>query len=283
MGHTRRGASFFPITVQGDTPAKDGELVTLTPRTFSNETGTAGGASTGVSNANQGLSTRAFYSYPSPQADGGYLILKGLYQVNQTEQKEVTYQVPFRQSNAAGNAGTYLDINNNHRYTIAITRADDYHLDFTLNVTDWTDDGSIDDYRPENKPGEITIKIPNAFIGDTQDDYDSVRKIHTVSMSLKPGSTFDAFIGTTSSLTVSKTYAGGVAGRKYDWLQIDEPLITRIATSTYQYTFSLKPGYIPGRYPRATVHIFAAISGSESILFQKQFRCKQNCYKNIHY
>lgn len=256
MGNARRGASFFPITVHGDTPAKDGELVTLTPRTFSTETGTAGGTNAGV-----------FYSYPSPQTDGDYLILKGLYQVNQTEQKEVTYQVPFRGSNAAGNAGTYLDINNNHRYTLAITRADDYHLDFTLNVTDWMDDGSIDDYHPENKPGELTVKIPDAFAGDTQDAFDEARRIHTVSMSLKDGSTFDAFIGTTSPLTVSKTYAGGVEGKKYDWLEISEPLITRLAASTYQYTFSLKPGYILGRYPRATVRIFDSLSGEETILY----------------
>lgn len=261
MGNGRRGAYFFPIAVTGDTPARENDLITYADRHF-----------TGIGfenpDLNKGLSQGVFYSYPSPVSDRGYLILKGIYQVNKTEQKEVTYQIPFIQS-STDNAGgvTRLDINNNHRYTLGITRADDYHLDFTLSVTDWADDGSIDDYSPDNKPGEITIKIPDAFKDDTEDDYDPARKIHTVSMSLKRGSTFDAFIGTTSPLTVSKTYAGGAASRKYDWLQIDEPLITRIATSTYRYTFSLKEGYVLGRYPRATVRIFDALSGNESILY----------------
>lgn len=254
MGNARRGASFFPIAAHGDAQAKDGELVTLTERSFDG------------ANANKGLQTGAFYTYPSPQEDNGYLIVKGDYRVNETENKEVSYRIPFRRKNPDGTQ-TLLEINNNHRYTIGITRADDYHLDFTLNVADWADDGSVDDYQPENKPGEITIKIPDAFKDDTEDDYDPARKIHTISMSLKRGSSFDAFIGTTSPLTVSKTYAGGAASRKYDWLQIDEPLITRIATSTYRYTFSLKEGYVLGRYPRATVRIFDALSGNESILY----------------
>ena len=261
MGNGRRGATFFPIAITGDTPARNNDLITYADREFT---------SIGFENpdANKGLSQGAFYSYPSPASDGGYLILKGIYQVNKTEQKEVSYQIPFIQSNT-NNDGTMtrLDIHNNHRYTIGITRADDYHLDFTLSVADWADDGITDEYIPENKPGEITIEIPDAFAGDTEDDYDPVRKIHTISMSLKPGSTFDALIGTTSPLTVTKTYAGGTAGRKYDWLQIDELPVTRIATSTYRYTFSLKSGYILGRYPRATVRIFDALSGNESILY----------------
>lgn len=254
MGNARRGASFFPIAVYGDTQAKDDELVTLAERSFDNE------------NANKGMQTGAFYSYPSAKEDNGYLILKGNYRVNETETKEVSYQIPFRQKNANGNE-VYLDINNNHRYTLGITRADDYHLDFTLSVADWADDGNINDYQPENKPGELTVKIPDGFIDDSKDEYDPVRNIHTVSMSLKDGSSFDASIGATSPLQITKTYAGGSAGQKYDWLEISEPSITRVTSPTYTYTFSLKEHYMLGRYPRVTVRIFDSLSGDETILY----------------
>ena len=36
-------------------------------------------------NANKGIQTGAFYSYPSPIADKGYLIIKGKYALNQTD------------------------------------------------------------------------------------------------------------------------------------------------------------------------------------------------------
>ena len=254
MGNARRGASILPIVAYGERPAKDGELVTLTERSFNGN------------NANKGLSTGAFYSYPSPLEDNAYLILKGNYRINETEVKKVSYQIPFRRK-ASDGTESWLEINNNHRYTIGITRADDYHLDFTLNVADWADDGAVDDYQPENKPGELTVKIPDSFAGDTQDTFDAVRKIHTVSMSLKDGSTFDAFIGSNSPLSVSKTYAGGTEGKKYDWLEISELPITHVAFSTYQYTFSLKEHYISGRYPRCTVRISDSLSGEETILY----------------
>ena len=60
-------------------------------------------------------------------------------------------------------SSSFLEINNNHRYTIGITEADDYHLDFTLTVADWADDGNIDEYKPEDGSGELDVAIPGGF------------------------------------------------------------------------------------------------------------------------
>lgn len=258
MGNGRRGATFFPIAVcDAQASVTPDNVITYPERTFDGAQG------------NQGFQPGAFYTYASPQADNGYLILKGLYQINATQQKEVSYQIPFRQQGADGKE-VYLDIEHSHRYTIYITAADEYHLDFNLKVEDWADDGSVDSYEPDNKPGEVTVTIPAEFAGDTEDNYDPVRKIHTVSMSLKPGSTFEVKIGATSTLDMSKIYAGGIANKFYDWLNVSAPA-TRgesfLAKPEYIYTFSAVPAYVKGRYPRATIRFFDPLSGIETILY----------------
>ena len=130
MGNGRKGTNLFPITAYGDGT----DLITYPARTF-----------TGQDNANEGITTGAFYTYPSPTEDNGYIILKGTYQINETETKNVSYQVPFK----SVDNGSYLEINPNHRYTLAITAADEYRIDFNITVADWADDGSIDGYKPE--------------------------------------------------------------------------------------------------------------------------------------
>ena len=262
MGNGRRGATFFPIRIYGETPtANTGELITYPERAFDGD------------NANTGTQTGAFYAYPSPQKDNGFMILKGKYRVNQTESEQVTYKVPFVQQ-APDGTSTSLEINNNHRYTIGITKADDYHLDFTLTVDDWADDGSIDEYEPEKGDGKITITIPPAFDGDTQ--YKEETK--TVTMSLKDGSTFDAALETTSALTIQKTYAGGLEGKQYDWLDISEPKIemtTKAAVSKYTYTFTKKNDYNKSRFPRTTVRFINVMDGSELVLFVEAIAAPQ--------
>lgn len=262
MGNGRRGATFFPIRIYGQTPtANAGELITYPERAFDGD------------NANTGTQTDAFYAYPSPQKDNGFMILKGKYRVNQTESEQVTYKVPFVQQ-APDGTSTSLEINNNHRYTIGITKADDYHLDFTLTVDDWADDGSIDEYEPEKGDGKITIIIPQAFDGDTQ--YKEETK--TVTMSLKDGSTFDAVLETTSALTIQKVYAGGLEGKQYDWLAISEPKIemtTKAAVSKYTYTFTKKKDYNKSHFPRTTVRFTNVMDGSELVLFVEAIAAPQ--------
>ena len=252
MGNARRGSDLFPIRPYGDMPeAKPDELITTPERRFYGE------------NANKGIQAGAFYSYPSPLKDKGFLILKGMYKINESESKEVSYRIPFTQQAADGNQ-TFLEIANNHRYTIAITAADKYHLDCTLYVADWTDDGSIDDFKPDQDSGEIDVTIPAEFTDDTKYDPDT----RSVSMSLKPGSQFDVTTTATANLTVYKKYVGGIDAQQYDWLEISEPAVsTKAASMNYNYTFSLKDDYTLGRYPRAVLRFTNTMNGSETTFF----------------
>ena len=252
MGNARRGSGLFPIRPYGDMPeAKPDELITTPERRFYGE------------NANKGIQAGAFYSYPSPLKDKGFLILKGMYKINESESKEVSYRIPFTQQAADGNQ-TFLEIANNHRYTIAITAADKYHLDCTLYVADWTDDGSIDDFKPDQDSGEIDVTIPAEFTDDTKYDPDT----RSVSMSLKPKSQFTVTTTATANLTVYKKYVGGIDAQQYDWLEISEPAVsTKAASMNYNYTFSLKENYTLGRYPRAVLRFTNTMNGSETTFF----------------
>lgn len=258
MGNGRRGSTFFPIRIYGDTPtAQDGELITYPARPFDGE------------NANTGTQTGAFYSYPSLAEDNGFIILKGTYQTNKTDQQEVSYQIPFTQTDTDGNT-TILEINNNHRYTIAITEADDYHLDFTLTVADWTDSGDIDDYEP-GKDGKSTveIKIPDAFQGKTY----YTEQTRTVSMYIKDGdlgekSTFDITARSSMPLTLRSSYAGSMGTKEYDWLKVGKLLQKVSNTAYYEYTchLSLQDGYDKKRYPKVVLRFMNLFDGSESVV-----------------
>lgn len=154
MGNGRTGASYFPVKVLGSTPAVGGDLITYPEREYTADQTTAQPKGTGI-----------FYSYPSPVEDGGYLILSGTYAANKTEEIPVTYKVPFKP--AADATGNYIEVAYNHRYTVNITEADEYHLDFTLKVSDWTDEGDIDDYKPENDFTKDALALSGA--GNTAD------------------------------------------------------------------------------------------------------------------
>lgn len=251
MGNARRGAGYFPIVTCGAHPAADGDLTTTADKPFMGD------------NANTGTQTGAFYCYPSMQEDEGFLMLKGHYKVNETESKEVSYRIPFRQKGVDGQE-TYLDINNNHRYTIGITKADELRLEFTLNVADWADDGNIDDYEPDNKPGEITVSIPTAFQDRSTAILDPDRNVYTVSMSLDDGSSFDMTVGS-SSPGIKIVYAGGPSAQKNNWLVCEPKTTTRISSGS-DYTFSIKKDYT-GLFPRATVRVYDVLSGMENILY----------------
>lgn len=250
MLNARRAAGYFPIVACGAYPAADADLMTTADKPFTGD------------NANIGTQTGAFYCYPSLQEDGGALLLKGRYKVNETETKEVSYRIPFRQQGVDGQE-TYLDINNNHRYTIGITEADDLRLEFTLRVADWTDDGSIDDYEPDNDPGEITVTIPDAFQGRSTATLDPDRNVYTVSMSLDAGSSFDMTVGSASP-GIKIVYAGGPSAQSNNWLTCTKNAPTGLASGS-SYTF-VTDGYSK-LFPRATVRVYDVLSGTENILY----------------
>ena len=254
MGNGRKGTTFFPVKVYGAATAADGELITYPARAFEGD------------KTNTGLQVSAFYSYPSLSEDKGYLILSGTYQVNQTETKEVSYKIPFKQQTADGNS-IELAINANHRYTIGITKADEYHLDFTLDVAEWEEGGNLDDYDPNatGKAGEITITIPESFKDETQYDKDT----RTVSMSLKAGSKLEMETQSSATLTLQKKYVGGISAQQYDWLEISDAetsLVSKAGKTNYKYTVSVKDGYDKTRFPRAVVRLTNIIDASETAL-----------------
>lgn len=260
MGNARRGSGLFPIRPYGDIPqAKPNELITYPERHFYGD------------NANKGKQTGAFYSYPSSINDNSYLILKGLYKINETENKEVTYRIPFNQQTVNGNS-TALEINNNHRYTIEITKAEENHLDFNISIANWTDDGKIDDYKPSVDDTKIEVHIPTT---DLETKFDAEQNI--VTMSLNPGTTFDMVMEKTSSIlpNMTKTYAGGYHAKEYDWLEIASPTIATattkvdgdIAINGYKYTFKLKDGYTQKHHPRAIIRFTNLANAKETILF----------------
>ena len=151
MGNARRGTTFFPAKPYGTIPADPAEVITLPARTF-----------TGQTNANTGVTASAFYSYPSPQTDNGYIILDGTYRMNETDlEKAVSYQIPFKQE--VNGTGSHIEVNPNHRYMITITKADDYHIDFALTVADWTDTGDdLDGFEPGVPPAPFTFTANGA-------------------------------------------------------------------------------------------------------------------------
>lgn len=261
MGNGRRGTTFFPVQAYGNAIAADDELITYPACTFD------GGK------ANTGLQVSAFYSYPSPLDDKGYLILNGTYQVNKTETKEVSYQIPFIQQTTDGGS-VELEINANHRYTIGITKADEYLLNFTLDVDEWDEEGNIDEYIPESN-GKATFNVTIPEI-DTKTQYEE--SLQTVSLSLIPDSYFDLDINSNANLTLKKTYAGGLAYQKYDWLDVETVPDIETRTNnlkTYKCKISLKNGYTEGRYPRAILRFQNTIDGTENVLFVQALSAPQ--------
>ncbi|WP_459188045.1 fimbrial protein [Parabacteroides sp. APC149_11_2_Y6] len=253
MGNGRKGTTFFPVKVYGAAPAAEGELITYPACAFEGE------------KANEGLQVSAFYSYPSLLEDKGYLILNGTYQVNKTEVKDVSYQIPFIQQTTDGGE-VALEINNNHRYTIGITKADEYHLDFTLDVAEWDEGGSLDDYDPNagTDSGEATITIAEALKDKISYNADT----RTVTMNtLNDGDNFTVEVETTHEPEIKKTYSGSATAQQYDWLEVSAATpVTKAPVSGYQYTISINPDYNGDEYPKAVIRFVDKVSGSETVV-----------------
>ena len=200
MGNARRGTTFFPAKPFATTPADPADLITLPARTF-----------TGQTNANAGVTASAFYSYPSPQADNGYIILEGTYRMNKTDpEKTVSYQVPFKQE--VNGTGSHIEVNPNHRYTITISKADDYHIDFDLTVADWSDAGNdLDGFEPTEPPSPVTFSV--TVNQDLADAYKNAQPNLTAyppfnyDGGASTGTTGSDRNGVSSSCSLSKTYS----------------------------------------------------------------------------
>lgn len=224
MGKGQKGAKFFPIETVG---TKEADLITYPEREVSAETQQKADEAAGTTDLTKG----AFYSFPSPKDDHGYLMLKGKYAVNQTESKDVSYQIPFQQM--VNGIGTYIEVAYNHRYTITITKADTYHLDFNLKVADWDDKEAIDPYEPEND-FDRTEKIVLEAAG-TQDAY--VLENGQISVLPVDGSKFSFKMGSNTDLTHEVIYKSDAAVK---WLVIDgDPVVTKASSQETTYAFKV--------------------------------------------
>lgn len=237
MAEGRSGVSYFPIKpYEAKAPLNDAKI-TYPLRPFK-----------GAQTADDKLEKGAFYSYPSPKEDKAYLILNGTYNVNQTEKKAVTYQIPFKQ--IVDGTGNYIEVAYNHRYTIYISDADEYHLDVAIKVADWDEGGSIDDYQPDTAPDSLSVNI------DTKNGvFDN--KTKTVSLYLAESNFFNITTASNAGIDMEYTYDKG--DTQHDWLKIERvsetPVETRALSGTilYDYKISPNPAYKGNIFPRAKI------------------------------
>lgn len=255
LANGRKGTTFFPVKPLGKVPD---DLITYPYRKVT--------SAQKASNHTDQLKG-AFYSYPSLKDDEGYLILKGIYYPNKTEEKEVLYRVPFKQV-VNGNGG-YLEISPNHRYTVAITQADEYHLDLEFTVADWSDDGSIDDYEPDNSLGEFTVTITDAFAANIV--HNKATRTVTIRKEAAQNANFAVSVSTNSLLSAALTYQGNT--KKYPWLAFTESEAEGNPgdkyVKVYTYTVSLAKDYAANGHPCATLHLTDKASGNEELLYIK--------------
>lgn len=246
MGHGRKGVTFFPVVpVEDADPAKT--LITYPDRDFD-----------GV-DANKGTQTGAFYSYPSPIADKGYLIIKGKYALNMTDlPQDVSYMVEFEQS-VAGTGG-YIEVKPNHRYTLRITDADPFKLDVNITVSDWTD-GEDFEYQPENELAIGTLAGAGATtIAGNNEATVSPDETEYFSIPFTSNSEAECSIVYTSS-------PGGSA----EWLktEITKDVVTRAGSVGYTCKVSKNTEYTGNLFPKAIIVLRSKAGREESQIVVK--------------
>lgn len=224
MGKGQKGAKFFPIETVG---TKEADLITYPEREVLPDTQKALDEVAGTTNLTKG----AFYAFPSPKDDHGYLMLKGKYAVNQTESKDVSYQIPFQQM--VNGIGTYIEVAYNHRYTITITKADTYHLDVDLKVADWDDKEVIDPYEPDNDFDRTENVVLDAANSTTSYVLDNGQ----ISVLPDAASKFAFTMGSNTNLTHEVIYKSETAAK---WvIQDGEPVVTKASSQETLYKFKV--------------------------------------------
>ena len=241
MGHGRKGVTFFPVVpVEDADPTKT--LITYPDREFD-----------GL-NANKGTQTGAFYTYPSPIDDKGYLIIKGKYALNMTDTpQDVSYIVEFLQS-VAGTGG-YIEVKPNHRYTVRITDADPFKLNVNITVSDWTDGGDFE-YQPENEVtiGTLTAEGTTAIDGTT------------ATVSLDETNYFSIPFTCNSEAEYSIVYTN-ISGVSAEWLKAvvtKDPVVTRAGSTAYTCKVSKNAEYNGNVFPKAIVLLRSKAGREES-------------------
>ena len=243
MGHGRKGVTFVPVVpVEDVDPTKT--LITYPDRDFDD------------ADANKDTQTGAFYSYPSPIADKGYLIIKGKYALNMTDvPQEVSYMVDFEQS-VAGTGG-YIEVKPNHRYTVRITDADPFKLDVNITVSDWTDGGDFE-YQPENELVIGTLAAEPA--GAT-----AIENNNTATVSPDETEYFSIPFTSNSEAECSIVYTSSPGGST-EWLktEITKDVVTRAGSTAYTCKVSKNTEYTGNLFPKAIIVLRSKAGREES-------------------
>lgn len=232
--------SLFPFTGHGNA---DGDLITYPARKFMEGTDehTAINSATGLASA--------YYAYAAP--DDAQLLLNGVYTTVNGEKINVSYKVPF--SNIVDGNGTKVTINPNHRYTVKVNEANAYEVKLSIQVTDWEEGGSLDDYLPDNT---IHIDAPTSI--NTNNQFSSDYVWVGVDQSTL-GSEFVYNLESNSELTYELVYYNAEVGDGKGWLKVTEatPTIDKAAqwSYKYQYTITSQAPTEPSTssYPTATI------------------------------
>lgn len=216
LANGRKGCTFFPIKPVGAEPAATDDLIQYPFRIVT--AAQKGSEDDAANNVYTTKMTGAFYMYPSPKEDAGYLLLQGIYYPNKTEQRNVTYQVPFE---PVGGLGNYIEVAANHRYTVAITDAGESKLDFTVSVLPWEEGGEVDSYEPDNdfSDGPVTLIADAAALAGARllDD-------GTISALAATGTKFAFHMGSNAAIDEKLVYEGDA------WIVKDEAVRTGLLT-----------------------------------------------------
>lgn len=216
MVNGRKGSGLFPVKAWGTAPA---DLITYPEREVEAATQVKDNTTT----------KGAFYVWPSPLADDAYLVLKGKYAANKTENLDVTYKVPFKQE--VNGVGSYIEVSHNHRYTIAITKADTYHLDFELKVDEWSDEGDMDKYDP-NKDNELNADPVELITAGTTGA--EVQADGNILILAQAGSKFSFEMSSSSELEETVTFKEGSVA----WL-VEDTRATKAVSVDSIYTYKV--------------------------------------------
>lgn len=234
LGNGRSATRLFPLEALA---GASGELVTYPFRSLKK-----------MPKVNENQALPVFYSYACTVEDKGYLILKGKYVMNQGEVKDVSYNIDF--SRVEDGNGSHIEISPNHRYTVAITKADPYRIDFNITVADWEEGGNLGDYTPENGIGELTVVPADQYDPDTR----------TMTTPVVPGNQFTLTTFANAPLQAQVLYA--FPGNEWLDAQVEMNALTRTLWSqTGVCTVTVKEGVFTA-YPDAVVRLINTANGS---------------------
>lgn len=236
--------TMFPLVGQND---PEGEKISYPVRSFADN-----------DPINTGGQESAYYSYAAP--DDASLVLKGKYTTSGSSTVNVDYKVPF--NGIKNKEGVDVAIQPNHRYTVTVNEADPYEIKLTIEVVDWEEGGSLDEYDPD-AANDLKFSSISLTSNVNNNVANTMHTIQTSSAGAKGSITFQS----NSEVKVTVSYAGGDV--THQWLSFDDPKVTDLTgTNQYakQYVFTPTVTTMADFcYPPATV-VFSNSTGVQKLL-----------------